>query len=31
MDGFLNRYHISKLNQGQVNYITISHKEIEVI
>jgi hypothetical protein len=33
MDGFLDRYHIPKLNQEQVNYLNkpISHKEIEVI
>jgi hypothetical protein len=30
MDGFLERYHIPKLNQDQVNRPT-SHKEIEVI
>ena len=30
MDGFLDRYHIPKLNQEQVNYLnrTISYKEI---
>ena len=33
MDGFLDRCHIPKLNQEQVNYLNrpISHKEIEVI
>jgi hypothetical protein len=33
MDGFLDRCHILKLNQEQVNYLKrlISHKEIEVI
>jgi hypothetical protein len=33
MDGFLERCHIAKLNQEQINYInrSISHKEIEVI
>ena len=33
MDGFLNRYHIPKLNQEQVNYLNrpIFYKEIEVI
>jgi hypothetical protein len=33
MDGFLDRCHIEKLNQQQVNYLNrpISHKEIEVI
>ena len=33
MDGFLERYHIPKLNQVQVNYLNrpISHREIEVI
>ena len=32
-DSFLDRYHIPKLNQEQVNYLNgpISHKEIEVI
>jgi len=31
MDGFLDRYHIAKLNQEQVNVLNwpISHKEIE--
>ena len=31
MDGFLDRCHIPKLNQEQVNYLNrpISHKEIE--
>jgi hypothetical protein len=31
MDGFLDRCHISNLNQEQVNYLNrpISHKEIE--
>ena len=33
MDGFLNRYHIPKLNQEQVNYLNrpISDKEIEEV
>ena len=33
MDGFLDRYHIPKLNQEQINYINrpASHKEIEEI
>ena len=33
MDGFLDRYHIPKLNQEQVNYLNrpISHKEIEEV
>jgi hypothetical protein len=33
MDGFLDRYHIPKLNQELVNYLnrSISHKEIEDI
>ena len=33
MDSFLDRYHIPKLNQKQVNYLNrpIFHKEIEVI
>jgi hypothetical protein len=33
MDSFLDRYHIPKLNQEQVNYLNrpISHREIEVI
>jgi hypothetical protein len=33
MDGFLDRSHIPKLNQGQVNYLNrpIPHKEIEDI
>jgi hypothetical protein len=33
MDGVLDRYHIPKLNQEQVNYINrpISHTKIEVI
>jgi hypothetical protein len=33
MDGFLNRCHIPKLNQEQVNYLnrSISHKEIEEV
>ena len=33
MDGFLNRYHIPKLNQEQVNYLNrpISHKKRKVI
>jgi hypothetical protein len=33
MDDFLNRYHIQKLNQEQINQInrTISHKEIEEV
>ena len=33
MDNFLDRYHIPKLNQEQVNYLNrpISHREIEVI
>jgi hypothetical protein len=33
MDGFLDRYHIQKLNQEQVNFINrpITHKEIEEI
>jgi hypothetical protein len=33
MDDFLDRYHIPKLNQEQVNSLNrlISHKEIEVI
>jgi hypothetical protein len=33
MDGFLDRYHLPKLNQDQVNYLTspITHKEIEVV
>jgi hypothetical protein len=33
MDGFLDRCHIPKLNQKQVNYLNrpLSHKEIEVI
>ena len=32
MDGFLDRYHIPKLNQEQVNYLNspISHKEIVI-
>jgi hypothetical protein len=32
MDGFLDRYHISKLNQEQVNYLNrpILYKEVEV-
>jgi hypothetical protein len=32
MDGFLDRYHIPKLSQDQVNCLNmpISHKEIEV-
>ena len=31
MDGFLDRYHITKLNQEQVKYLNrpISHKEIK--
>jgi hypothetical protein len=31
MDGFLDRCHIEKLNQQQVNYLNrpISHKEME--
>jgi hypothetical protein len=33
MDGFLDRCHIPKLNQEQVNYLNrpISHKEIEEV
>jgi hypothetical protein len=33
IDGFLDRYHIPQLNQGQVNYLNrpISHKEIDAI
>jgi hypothetical protein len=33
MGGFIHRYHISKLNKEQVNYLNrpISHKEIEVL
>jgi hypothetical protein len=33
MDGFLERYHIPKLNQEQVNYLNrpILHKEIEEV
>jgi hypothetical protein len=33
MDGFLDRYQISKLNQEKVNYLNgpILHKEIEVM
>jgi hypothetical protein len=33
MDGFLNRCHIPKLNQEQVNYLNrpTSHKEIEEV
>jgi hypothetical protein len=31
MDGFLDRCQIPKLNQEQVNYLNILHKEIEVI
>jgi hypothetical protein len=33
MDGFLDKYHIPKLNQGHVNYLNrpISHKEIEKV
>jgi hypothetical protein len=33
MDGFLDRYHIPKLNQEQVNYLNspISNKEIEEV
>ena len=33
MDGFLNRYNISKLNQEQINYLNglISHKETEEV
>jgi hypothetical protein len=33
MDGFLDRYHIPKLNQEQVNYLNriISYKEIEEV
>ena len=33
MNGFLDIYHIPKLNQEQANYLNrpISHKEIEVI
>ena len=32
-DGFLNRYHIPKLNQEQVNYLNrpISQKEVEEV
>jgi hypothetical protein len=31
MGGFLDRYHITKLNQEHINYLNrpISHKEIE--
>jgi hypothetical protein len=33
MDGFLDRWHIPKLNQEQVKYLNkpISHEEIEII
>jgi hypothetical protein len=33
MDDFLDRYHIPKLNQEQVNYLNrpMSHKEIEEV
>jgi hypothetical protein len=33
MNGFLDRYHIPKLNQEEINYLNrpISHKEIEEI
>jgi hypothetical protein len=33
IDGFLDRYHIPKLNQEQVNYLnrSISYKEIEEV
>jgi hypothetical protein len=33
MDDFLDRYHISKLNKDQVNYLNtpITHKEIEIV
>ena len=33
MDGFLDRCHIPKLNQEQVNYLnrSMSHKEIEEV
>jgi hypothetical protein len=33
MDGFLDRYHITKFNQGQINYLNtpMTPKEIEAI
>jgi hypothetical protein len=31
MDGFLDRCHIPKLNQEQINNLFISHKEIEEV
>jgi hypothetical protein len=33
VDGFLEKYHTSKINQEQINYInrTISHKEVEKV